>query len=92
MEKKEVPAAETAEVSVFAAAKKEKEKQKAKEAKTAAPSGAEGSVLPQKKSYVGVVIAIIIGVLIIAGATVATILIINLNKCSKRFYGDILVR
>ena len=84
MEKKEVPAAETAEVSVFAAAKKEKEKQKAKEAKTAAPSGAEGSVLPQKKSYVGVVIAIIIGVLIIAGATVATILIINLNNGQKK--------
>ena len=84
MDKKEVPAAETAEVSVFAAAKKEKEKQKAKQVKTAAPSGAEGGVLPQKKSYVGVVIAIIIGVLIIAGATVATILIINLNNGQKK--------
>ena len=80
-----MPAAETAEVSVFAAAKKEKAEKKAKQAKSAAaPSSADGNVLPQKKSHVGVVIAIIVGILIIAGAAVATILIINLNNGSKK--------
>ena len=82
MEKNEVPAAETAEVSVLAAAKKQKAEKPAKQ-QTGGVVATDGSAAPQKKSYAGVIIAIIASILIIAGAVVATIVIININKGSK---------